>query len=408
MSFSIDVKRKTEQFLMDLISFPSTRGNEGQVNRFIFNSMKEIVDRCELVEINDDIINDPDYAFPIPDFTYANTPNLECVLNGDGEKTVIFNTHVDVVPASEGQEMAFSPKEENGIIWGRGACDAKGQVATLFALAQIFKEKKITPPGKIIFHFVVEEENGGNGTLAMIRRGVKADAAIILEPSELNVISSVRGAVWFTLRVFGKATHSGNVSGRISALDKAFEAINIFKLYHDELLLNSRGNPLFDVYEDPMPLTIGQCVAGTWPASVPAEAVLKGLIGFLPNKNRFQIQEELRNSLINHGDDWLRDNFELTFPMLNNDSNSIPEDHPLVTTLLNSVEKNGLKPKTRAMTASCDAWRYNNQANIPSVVFGPGSLGVAHSKDEHINLDDILLAAKILYDFCLDFGSKPK
>lgn len=403
MLFSVDIREKTEKFLMDLITYPSTRGNEGPIGQFIHNSMINFVDKCEYIKIQDDIINDPDYAFPISNFSYENISNVECVIKGKGNKTIVFNTHMDVVPASEGQEMAFSPIKKNGVIWGRGACDAKGQIATLFALAQMFKESSMIPPGNVIFHFVVEEENGGNGTLAMIRRGIEADCAIVLEPSELNVIPSVRGAVWFMLKVFGKATHSGNVTGRISALDKAIEAIDIMKLYHDELLRSSRGNSLFDIYEDPMPLTIGQFVAGNWPASVPSEAVLKGLLGFLPNKNRFQVQEELRNYIHTYGDQWLRENFELTFPMLNNDANSIPEDHLLVTSLLSAVERNGINPKTRAMTASCDAWRYNNQANIPTVVFGPGSLGVAHSKEEHIKVDEILLAAKILFDFCKDF-----
>ena len=239
----------------------------------------------------------------------------------------------------------------------------------------------------------------------MVRRGVRADAAVVLEPSDLYVIPAVRGAVWFELKVFGRAMHSGNVTGRVSALDKAFEAIQIFKDYHDRLLSESRGQPLFDVYQDPMPLTIGQCQAGNWPASVPAEAVLKGLIGFLPNRNRHQVQAELRQALQAGGDEWLREHFELSFPMLNNDGNALPPEHPLPTGLLDAVEKNGEPRRVRAMTAACDAWRYQNQANIPTVVFGPGSLSVAHSKEEHIRLDEILKAAEILFDFCQSFGA---
>ena len=88
---------------------------------------------------------------------------------------------------------------------GGDAVDAKGQVATLYALGLLIKERKIELPGKVIFHLVVEEENGGNGTLAMVRRGVKADAAVVLEPSELNVIPAVRGAVWFQIKVVWKS-----------------------------------------------------------------------------------------------------------------------------------------------------------------------------------------------------------
>jgi acetylornithine deacetylase len=403
------VRDRTQKFLLDLIAIPSLRSKEGQAALYVQRAMSGLVDRSELVPVPASILQDPDYAFPLPDISYADTPNVECLLLGDGDplvrrKQIVFNTHLDVVPASEGQDRAFAPYIEDGRIYGRGACDAKGQAAALYALALLYQARNLRPSHDLLFHFVIEEENGGNGTLAMIRRGVQADAAIVLEPSELVVIPAVRGAVWFELKVFGRAMHSGSTLGRISALDKAFEAIQIFKDYHDRLLAESRGLPLFDIYPDPMPLTIGQCNAGNWPASVPAEAVLKGLIGFLPNKNRRQVQEELRQALSAHGDEWLREHFDLTFPMLNNDGNMLPVEHSLVQALLSAVEKNGRPACVRAMTAACDAWRYQNQAGIPTLVFGPGSLSVAHSKEEHIQLDEVLAAAEILFDFCESYS----
>jgi len=306
-----------------------------------------------------------------------------------------------VVPPSEGQVEAFQPREANGSVYGRGAVDDKGQVASLFALALALRAQGVRPPGDLIFHFVVEEENGGNGTLAMVRRGVNADAAIVLEATEFNVVPAVRGAVWFELETYGRGGHSGNVVGRISALDKAYEAIQLLKDYHDRLLAASRHLPLFDAYEDPMPLTIGQCDAGNWPASVPTQTTLRGLIGFLPNTNRFEVQKGIRNTLENSPDEWLRNNFKLTFPMLNSDGNMLPVNHPLVERLLSALESNGLPRKVRAMTAACDAWIYNNLAGIPTVVFGGGSLAFAHAKDEHIQLVDVFQTTTVLLNFVM-------
>lgn len=400
MSVSTGLRNKTQRFLMDLIRIPSMRGKEGPASRYVHANIQSLVDHSELLPIDDSIMQDPDYAFPLPGLSYKDTPNVECIIRGSGEgPTIVLNAHLDVVPPAEGQDDAFNPREAHGVIFGRGASDDKGQVATMYALALLLHERGIRPKGDLIFHFVIEEENGGNGTLAMVRRGVKADAAIVLESSDLAVIPAVRGAVWFQLKVFGRAAHSGNAQGRISALDKAFEAIQIWRGYHDRLLAESRHLPLFDKYADPMPLTIGQCQAGIWPASVPALAVLKGLIGFLPNKNRHEVQTGLRQALLDEGDDWLREHFELTFPMLNNDGNSLPVDHPLVTGLVETAQKYGLPGEVRAMTAACDAWLYNNQVGIPTVVFGPGSILHAHSKEEQIALDDILQAAEILADY---------
>ena len=111
-------------------------------------------------------------------------------------------------------------------------------------------------------------------------------------------------------------------------------------------------------------------------------------------------------ALRSQGDEWLRENFELTFPMLNSDGNMIQVDHPLVTSLLAAVRRNGVPEKITAMTGSCDAWFYNNMADIPTVVFGPGSIAHAHAKEEQIILNDIVTASSVLVDFVVDFCKK--
>jgi acetylornithine deacetylase len=400
MNVSQDIREKTKDFLMALVAIPSTRGNEGPAARFTYDQFKPIVDHCELIPIDDSIMEDPEYNFPIDGFTYKDTPNLECIIKGEESgKKIVFNAHFDVVPPSEGQFDAFNPKFEDGHIWGRGSLDNKSGIAIGYALALMFKERGIKPKGDLIFHWVIEEENGGNGTLAMIRRGVEADAAISLEPSGMTVRAGYRGAVWFELHVYGRAVHSGKTEGRVSALDKGFEAIKILERYHDRLLAESRGLEYFDEFEDPMPLTIGECHCGVWPAQVPGEAVLKGLIGFLPNRTYREVQQDLRNVLLEEGDEWLRDHFEIKFNMLNNDGYSIPADHPLVTTLGDTIKNHGLPLEVNAATAASDAYMYNNMANIPIVCFGAKPSGVSHQVDERVELDSILKVAEILVDF---------
>jgi len=351
-------------------------------------------------------MEDPDYAFRLPGHSYADTPNLECIVRGSGGGSpIVFNTHLDVVPPSEGQEHAFDPRVEHGVVFGRGACDAKGQAATLFAMISLLRERGVLPLSDLLFHFVIEEECGGNGTLAMIRRGVKAAAAVVCEPSELAVVPAARGAVWFHLRALGKGGHSGSKASTISALKKAIDAIEIIERYHDRLLMASRGHPLFDRYQDPMPVTFGVCSAGEWPATVPSEATVKGVFGFLPNRSRHQVQRELKQAIVTEGDEWLQRHCEITFPMLNSDGFSLSEDHPLVTTLVKAVRRSGAPGKVRAMTASSDAWLYNNKAGIPTVLFGPGSIAHAHSALEQICMDDIMTAASALVEFVQHFGS---
>jgi acetylornithine deacetylase len=264
------------------------------------------------------------------------------------------------------------------------------------------KDLGLRLPGTVEAHLVVEEENGGNGTLAMIRHLEKtrgqhcADFAVVLEPSNLKLMPSVRGAVWFELKCFGRPGHSGTPGSSVSALKKAVTAMAVLEDYHDRLLLFSRGNPLFDAFANPMPVTFGVCEAGNWPAAAPAEATLKGVFGFLPPMTRHKVQREMAAALRSCNDEWLREHFELTFPMLNSDGNVLDPGHPLVVTMAESLRRSGVEPHTSALTGSCDAWFYANQLGIPTVVFGGGDLGTAHGKDEQIRIADILKAAEVL------------
>lgn len=392
--------------LDDLIAIPTTRGQERPGMDVLHQAMARVTDDARLIPIDDRIRDDPQYAFPLPGYRYTDAVNLECVIEGTGEAApVVFNTHMDVVPPSKGQIDPFTAVWRDGAVYGRGACDAKGQIATLYALAQLVRDSG-PPPMDLIFHIVVEEENGGNGTLALVRRGLEAQAAIVLEPSDLVIFAAVRGATWFRLRTLGRAGHSGSQQVRISALDQAIEAMRILREYHDQLLERSRGFAMFDEYDDPMPITIGQCMSGNWPASVPSEAVVTGVFGFLPNVDRNMVQAEMLNALRSSDDLWLRDHSELTFSMLNNDGYALAEEHPLVTALSQAACACGVEAGVRAMTASCDAWLYNNVAGIPTAVFGPGSLAHAHGKDEHVHMDDVMVAARILHQFVISQGDQ--
>lgn len=139
-----------------------------------------------------------------------------------------------------------------------------------------------------------------------------------------------------------------------------------------------------------MPITIGECLTGKWPARVSSQARVRGVFGILLNKDRFQVQNEMRASIREGGDAWLHNHFELTFPLLNSDGYRLPSNHQLISQLFDSVHKFDLPGEVRAMTATCDEWFYNNIAGIPTLVFGPGSLRYAHSKEEHIHVVDIL------------------
>jgi acetylornithine deacetylase/succinyl-diaminopimelate desuccinylase-like protein len=89
--------------------------------------------------------------------------------------------------------------------------------------------------------------------------------------------------------------------------------------------------------------------------------------------------------------------------MYRHDASVLDPDHELPQALLESAVSAGTALEVSGMTASCDAWFYNNQLEIPTVVYGPGSLGVAHSKDEQIGMSEIALAAEVLTRLILSY-----
>lgn len=395
---------EASEFLCDLIRFPSTRGNEGPAVQYVYERLRGRGDECELVPIPESIVEDEHYAFRLEGLTYAGRPNLRLLRKGGGGgKSVVFNAHIDVVPPSKMQERPFDPVVRDGVVYGRGACDDKGQIAALYLLLLALKELEINLKGDVEAHVVIEEECGANGTLTMVRRGCRAEAAVVMEASNLTIMPSIRGAVWFELTCYGRAGHSGSPGPRISAIKKAYEAMGIMEGYHDRLLAASKGHPLYDEFENPMPVTFGMMEAGEWPSATPDKAVVKGVFGFLPPKTKRDIQREMREAIASEGDEWLRENFDLRFPMLNLDPSETAPDDPLVKALEQACRSSGVEPKLSALTGSCDATHYRNIVGIPTVVFGPGTLSYAHSKDEQIALSDVVKAAEILTHFVLRF-----
>ncbi len=399
-----DMLVDTAIFLMRLVQFESLSGYEGPAMEWLYDEFKDISDECEMIPVSEDIVNDPDYAFRIKNRPYEGRPNVRAVLKGDGTgKSVIFNAHVDVVPPSKGQKRPFDPYVEDGVLYGRGACDDKGQVAVCWTLFRTFRKLGIKPKGDIILHLVIEEETGGNGTLALIRRGEKADCCINLEPSCNNILTSVRGAVWFTSKFYGKAGHSGSSGTTVSALDMAIDAIHIIKEYHDELLEETiNDDPLFARFDNPMPVTFGQNEGGDWPAMAPRKQVFKGVFGFLTTPKE-TVMREMIERVKTRGPEWLKDNFEMTF-QYRHDTSRIDPELPFVQTLAQSYRTMGVKSEITAMPASADTWFYNNILGIPALVTGCGDLNDAHTEIENVKLKDVVTTAAVLLQFVKEYS----
>jgi len=383
------------QLLLRALAIPSVTGNEAEVTDFLRGEFASLGLDTSLVPISEDIRSDPDFTKMSPDRTFEGRANLLAVRKGSGGgRSVILQSHVDVVQPDAGWDDAFVPRADGDVIRARGACDAKGQVATIFLALKTLQQMGVALAGDVQCQLVIEEESGGNGALEMIRRGHRADAAVVLEPTGCRVHPANRGAVWFQLTVTGKSVHMGRTHEGVNAIDKAYEAIRCMRSYYDGLIARSRGYRLFEGYDYPVQLCIGMIRGGTHPSAVAGEATVEGGGGFLPNISMQQVKQDLHDAIASSPDEWLRSHFELRFDKLHNDSFEFPADHPLPVALSKACREAGIPGEVTGWNVSCDARLYNRLADLPTLVFGAADIQEAHSDGEKVSMEELLNGAR--------------
>ena len=139
-----------QRFLADLIRLPSLPGQEHDVMLHCEREFRKLGVSVERIALSDALKKDPDYSDPVPDIAYEGRFNLRIVRQGTGGgRKLIINAHTDVVPPSEGQTDPFNPRVENGVMFGRGACDDKGQVALFYLTLKVLDALGVKLPGDL-------------------------------------------------------------------------------------------------------------------------------------------------------------------------------------------------------------------------------------------------------------------
>ena len=216
-------------FLAELTAHPSTRGQEQSAQAFM---AKELTDRgYELDQWQIDVaeIQDMPGFSPVlgPYQDALNVVGTHRSRSGAG-RSLILNGHIDVVPAGP-LEMwdtpPFEPRVENGWLYGRGGGDMKaGLASNLFALDAL-AACGWAPGADVFFQSVVEEECTGNGALACLARGYRADAALIPEPFSERLVTAQLGVIWFQVHLKGRPTHVAYAGSGANAIEAAIPLI---------------------------------------------------------------------------------------------------------------------------------------------------------------------------------------
>ncbi|MCD6308984.1 MAG: M20/M25/M40 family metallo-hydrolase, partial [Candidatus Latescibacteria bacterium] len=238
----------------------------------------------------------------------------------------------------------------------------------------------------------------------LLNGGYTADAALVAECNDNIINPANRGALWFQLTTTGKATHMGEIDNGVSAIEKANEAIAILTEYEHYLIDNFMDHHYFRNLEHrPIQLCIGMIRSGEWPSMVPDKCEVEGGIGFLPNRDIDDIKAEMKQWILDRGDDWLREHFDIRYEKLHNAAYEIPPDHPLVDCLSGVAKDAGISDEIRGWTVSCDARLFTRVADMPVITLGPGSLVHAHSTTEQVKISEMIKTAKVYAFTAMDW-----
>jgi acetylornithine deacetylase len=320
---------------------------------------------------------------------------------GDGP-TLLIDGHIDVVPTGAWKDWTtppFEPTVRDGRLYGRGTCDMKGGLAAAIHAVEAIRAAGIELAGTVAIASVAGEEDGGSGTLAMLEHGVRADACIIPEPSDLDVVPAVAGALSWRIRVRGLSAHGCLREEGVSAIE-AFHPVHqaVLQLERDR---NDRdAGPLFSWLDRPFAICGGRIAGGDWPSSEADWVLWEGRYGVAPGEDLAAARGELEDAVASaaNGHAWLSEHPpELEWWGGQFHPGATDVHDPIVTTVRGAAtEVLGREPALRGMPYGCDLGLTVNVGGIPTVVFGPGNVRDAHSPDESVPIDDLEQAARVV------------
>lgn len=390
--------------LLAVLAIPSITGNEEAMRA-------EIVRRIEAAALAARTWDaDPAALAADPDFPGAEMPRRTLPLaagilaGGRPGRRLIVAGHTDVVPPGDPGAWSlqpFRPEVRAGRVFGRGACDMKGGlIAALAALAAV--RRAVDPAdlaGEAIFLAVPSEEDGGAGMLAAIRAGYVGDAAVITEPTRLEIVTVHAGAITFRLTVPGRAAHASTRREGVSALKK-LEVLHA-ALRADEAARNdAERRPEMRALGLPYPTIVGTVHGGDWASTVPDRMVAEGRYGVRVGQRAADAADELRAVIASAcaADPWLRDHpATLEIPGGRFSSAEVSSEHPLPVGLAAAAELVlGRRPPFVGVPYGSDMRLLVHEGATPTVMFGPGDVRVAHAADEHVDLAEVVACARVL------------
>jgi acetylornithine deacetylase len=311
-----------------------------------------------------------------------------------GGRTLMFNGHLDTVGVEGMTHAPFACETNDGLLYGRGSCDMKGGIAAMCAAAARAAETELA--GEIVVAAVIDEEFESAGTRALVASGVRADAAIVTEPTALEIHPAHRGFTWaeFTLR--GRAAHG-------SRYDLGVDAIAHAAVVLDELGRLERGtlhgvtHPLLGHAS----LHAATISGGSGWSTYADRCLLRVERRTLPGEETSDVMQQLESVCKRARDREPTIDVQVAHVFSQRPSD-VATDAPIVRALGGALRSCDENVRVGGMSAWTDAALLND-AGTPAICFGPGDIMLAHAAEEWVPLDEVERATRVLARLATDW-----
>lgn len=315
--------------------------------------------------------------------------NVVARLDGDGP-TLLLNGHLDTVGVEGMTVDPFAAEVRGGRLVGRGSCDMKGGLAALLAAAA--RLARSGPRPNLVVALTADEEHASLGMDALVSSGVRADMAVVCEPTSLAVMPAHKGFVWVEALFRGRAAHGSRPDLGVDAIRHAALFLAALDAYAAELAA-APAHPLLGHGS----FHAGTVQGGTAESVYPDACRLLLERRTLPGEDPAAVMRDFQQVLDAVGGRERHWDASLTMTLAR-PGTEVPRESDLVEGLLGASERAGARPDVRGMSAWVDA-AFLNEAGIPAVCFGPGDIGQAHTADEWIEVEEIVVCADALERF---------
>lgn len=324
-------------------------------------------------------------------------PNLIARIGPPDSPALMFAGHLDTVAVEGMSHDPWSADLRIGRIYGRGSCDMKSGVAAM-CVAALAASEKLGADAKrqILIAAVSDEEYESLGMRAVVASGVKAEQAILTEPTRLAICPAHRGFVWAEIEFRGRAAHGSRYDIGVDAIRHAALVLAELDRFESEVLTR-RTHPLLGRAS----LHASTISGGVGMSTYPDRCTLAIERRTLPGEDSAQVMTEIQEAC----DRVKARDFRLdaSVRLLTTQAPSDVDRHsPVVGMIERALVDEQLPVSVEGLSAWTDA-AILNEAGIPAICFGPGDIGLAHAAEEYVPVSDIQQATAVLERVALEW-----